>query len=105
MNGVAMKNTTKRTKTPANATPGFAIRIEETTELSDAFLIAEIDGGRYEPLGGVISIAEAKEIADHNMRRRMREPEAGGEPDCPEAYVLWARGIDGDYHVAARFNP
>jgi hypothetical protein len=44
----------------------------------------------------VISIAEAKEIAEHNMRCRMRQLEAGGEPECPEAYVLWARGIDGD---------
>jgi hypothetical protein len=105
MNGVAMKNTTKRTKTPANATPGFAIRIEETTELSDAFLVAEFDGGRYEPLGSVISISEAKEIAEHNMRRRMRELEAGGEPACPDAFVVWARGIDGDYQVADRFNP
>jgi len=105
MNGVAMKHTTKRTKTPSNATPGFAIQIEETTELSDAFLIAEFDGGRYEPLGSVISVGEAKEIAGHNMRCRMRKLEAGGEPECPEAYVLWARGIDGDYHVAARLNP
>lgn len=105
MNGVAMKNTTKRTNAPANATPGFTIRIEEHTELSDAFLIAEFDGGRYEPLGGIISIAEAKEIAGHNMRRRMRDLETGGEPECPEAYVVWARGIDGDFQVAARLNP
>ncbi|MCL4797712.1 MAG: hypothetical protein KJZ84_24320, partial [Bryobacteraceae bacterium] len=74
-------------------------------ELSDAFLIAEFDGGRYEPLGGVISIAEAKEIAEHNMRRRMRDLEASGEPACPDAFVVWARGIDGDYQVAARFDP
>lgn len=105
MNGVAMKNTTKRTKTPGNTTPGFTSRIEETTELSDAFLIAEFDGGRYEPLGGVISLREAKEFADNDMRCRMRDLEAGGEPACPDGYVVWARGIDGVYQVADRFNP
>ncbi|MBE7542251.1 MAG: hypothetical protein HS123_07795 [Solibacteraceae bacterium] len=85
-----MKHTTRRTKTPANATPGFAIRIDETTELSDAFLIAEFDGGRYEPLGSVISIGEAKEIAGHNMRCRMRKLEAGGEPEpAQDGAVLW----------------
>lgn len=53
----------------------------------------------------MISISEAKDIAEHNMRRRMRDLEAGGEPACPDAFVVWARGIDGDYQVADRFNP
>ncbi|MFZ5792530.1 MAG: hypothetical protein ACOY3L_17710 [Pseudomonadota bacterium] len=100
-----MNNPTRHTRTPAAPTPGFTIRIEEHTELSGAFLIAEFDGGGYQPLGGVISIAEARGIAQDDLRRRMRDLEAGGDPPCPEEYVVWARGIGGAYQVAARLAP
>ena len=31
--------------------------------------------------------------------------ERGGTPACPEEYVVWARGVDGDCKVAKRFMP
>jgi hypothetical protein len=105
IHGITMSNTTRSAKTPASTTPGFTIRIQENTELSGAFLVVEFLDSGYQPLGGVISIAEAREIAQDDLRRRMRDLEAGGDPPCPEQYVVWARGIDGAYHVAARLEP
>jgi hypothetical protein len=55
-----MKRTNKH---PKDATPGFAIRLTDETELGIAMLIAEDDAGGYLPLGPVATIAEAREIA------------------------------------------
>ena len=88
-----------------NATPGFAIEIKDDTELGLAILVAEFGEGAYQPIGVVVSINEAREIADGDLRGRMRELEAGKTPVCPEAYVVWAQGLDGDYRVARRLNP
>ena len=49
-----MRNTKIQTRT--NATPGFAIEIRNDTELCGGMLIAEMEGGSYEPVGLVISI-------------------------------------------------
>jgi hypothetical protein len=95
--------TTNRTKRQ-NATPGFAIRIEEHTDLGIAFLVAEDEGGAYEPLGPVATIAEAREIAGEDLRHRMQELERGSEALCPARYKVWARGLDG-YAVAAVLDP
>jgi hypothetical protein len=64
-------------------------------------LIAESEDGQYEPVGVVASIGEAREIAESDLRGRMRRLERGGDPGmCPSAYKVWANGIDGDYRIA-----
>ena len=98
-----MKPTRKQTRT--NATPGLAIEIKGDSELCGGVLIAEMEGGSYEPVGLVISVNEAIEIAQGDMRYRMNQLERGGTPACPEEYVVWARGLDGDCKVAKRFMP
>ena len=90
-----MARTTKQTKTPA--TPGFAIEIKGDTELGLAILVAVYEEGGYRPVGVAISINEAREIADSDMRGRLRDLEAGKTPACPERYMVWAQGIGGDY--------
>jgi len=94
-----MARNTKRTNT--NATPGFAIEIKDNTELGLAMLIAEDEDGHYEPVAVAASINEAKEIAESDLRGRMRCIERGEDAGlCPVRYKLWARGIDGDYRLA-----
>ena len=98
-----MKNTTKRTKKNARpeATPGFAIEITKTTDLGIAMLIVEDEDGHYQPVGPVVNVNEAYEIAESNMRAKGNELERGGDPGiCPYAYRVWAAGIDGDYCTA-----
>ncbi len=95
--------TTKQNRTRKPATPGFAIEIKDDTELCDAMLIAEDEDGHYEPVAGVISINEAREIAQSNLRYRMDELERGGDPGlCPYQYTVWARGILGRQCIAAK---
>ena len=98
-----MKNTRIQTRT--NVTPGFAIEIKNDTELCGGMLIAEMEGGGYEPVGLVISVNEAIEIGQGDMRYRMKQLDGVGTPACPEVYVVWARGVDGDCKVAKRFMP
>ena len=98
-----MARTTKQTKTPA--TPGFAIEIKDDTELGLAILVAEFGDGTYQPVGVVVSINEAREIAGSDMRGRMRDLERGGTPACPERYLVWAQGLDGEYITAATIQP
>jgi hypothetical protein len=100
MNRGAMKNTTKKQQkqTPTN---GFAIPLTDSTNLGLAILIAESEDGQYEPVGVVASISEAREIAASDLQGRMRRLERGADPGlCPNAYKVWANGIDGDYRVA-----
>ena len=98
-----MARNTKRTNT--NATHGFAVEIKDDTELGLAMLIADLGDGHYQPIGVVVSINEAREIIAGNMRRRMRDLEAGGTPACPESYVVWAQGLEGDYREVKRLMP
>lgn len=85
-------------------TPGFAIRLTDQTELGIAILIVENDAGSYLPLAPVFTIAEAREVAQQDLRSRMCAVEQGGEAICPAAYKVWAPGLDG-YTVAAEFCP
>jgi len=94
-----------RIKNHATTNATFAIEIKDDTELCLAILVAEFGEGAYQPIGVVVSINEAREIAAGDLRGRMRELEAGKTPACPEAYVVWAQGLDGDYRVARRLNP
>ena len=97
-----MARTTKQTRTKTPATPGFAIEIKDDTELGLAILVAEFSDGNYQVIGVVVSISEAREIADSDRRRRMKELERGGTPACPERYTVWAQGLEGDYRQAKR---
>jgi hypothetical protein len=92
-----MVRNAKQPKT--NATPGFAIKLEKTTDLGIGMLIAEFsprnasETFRYEPIGPVATIGEAYEIAECNLKHR---PHA----TYPDRYIVWAAGLDGDYRVA-----
>jgi len=87
---------TAKKQTRTNATPGFAIEIKDDTELDSAMLIAEDEEGHYEPIGSVININEGREIAQDDLRRRLRLLERDADPGlCPYCYKIWARGIDG----------
>lgn len=90
---------------PTPATPGFAIEIKDETNLGLGLLIAEFGDGTYRPIATVTSVNEAREIAESNMRRRMRELDAGGTPMCPERYIVWGVGLEGDYHQAGEILP
>jgi len=68
-------------------------------DLGIALLIAETEDGHYEPVSPVATISEAREMAAHNMRARMRKVEKGGSPSCPETYQVWSRDYDGRYVV------
>src|ERR1039458_3834500 len=97
MNCGAMKNAIKKQQRQKSSN-GFAIPLTDSTNLGLAMLIAESEDGRYEPVGVVASISEAREIAGSDLQGRMRRLEHGGDPGmCPWAYKVWANGIDGDY--------
>jgi hypothetical protein len=77
---------------------GFAIKLQPDTDLGLAMLIAEDEDGQHEPVAVVGTINEAKEIAESDLRGRMRRLDRGDDPGiCPYTYKLWARGVDGDY--------
>ena len=80
---------------------GFAVPLENDTDLGLALLIAEDDEGRYQPLANVSTINEAKEIAADDLRRRRERLERDEDPGlCPYTYKLWSRGTDGEFRVA-----
>ena len=81
------------------------IEIKDDANLGIAMLIAEFDGGNYQPISAVVSINEAREIAASDMRARTKELERGGEPDCPERYVVRAQGSDGSYRRVKEIMP
>src|SRR4051794_37809366 len=86
----------------AAETPGFAIPLQPDTDLGLAMLIAEDDDGNCQPVAVTSTISEAKELAESDLRERMRRLERGEDAGiCPVRYKLWARGVDGEYLVAA----
>jgi hypothetical protein len=95
-----MTNTHRRT-----ATPGFAIQITPDTDLGIAMLIVEDEEGHYEPLNAASTINEGKEMAQYDLRFRLKRLESDEDPGlCPYLYKLWARGLDGVHHIAATWN-
>ena len=81
---------------------GFAIPLQPETDFGNAMLIVEDEEANYEPIAVAVSITEAKQIAQDDMKRRLRGLEHDGDPGiCPYEYKLWARGADGRQHVAA----
>jgi hypothetical protein len=94
-------NTMARTSKETRTYNGFAIPLEPDAELGLAMLIAEDEDGHYEPVAVASTINEAKEIAESDLRGRMRSIERGAQANlCPTRYKLWARGTDGDYRLA-----
>ena len=81
------------------------IEIQADANLGIAMLIAEFGEGNYQPVAAVSSINEAREIAASDMRARAKELERGGEPACPERYVVWAQGSDGSYRRVREIIP
>ena len=81
------------------------IEIKDDANLAIAMLIAEFDAGSYQPVAAVVSINEASEIAASNLRARIKHLERGGEPACPERYVVWAQGPDGSYRQVKEIMP
>jgi len=39
------------------------------------------------------------------MHARTKDLEHGGEPACPERYVVWAQGSDGGYRQVKEIMP
>jgi hypothetical protein len=81
------------------------IEVKDDAKLGLAMLIAEFGEGTYQPVGAVASIHEAREIAASDMRARTQELERGGDPACPERYVVWAQGADGSYRQVKEIMP
>ncbi len=94
-----------RATNDAKSYNGFAIPLEDDTDLGLALLIAEDDEGRYEPVASVSTINEAKHVAADDLRRRRERLECDEDPGlCPRAYKLWARGTDGKFRVACEIE-
>jgi hypothetical protein len=84
---------------------GFAVPLQPDTDLHFAMLVAEDEEGSYEPIDKASTIAEGKELASDDMKRRLKRLEADQHSGiCPYAYKLWARGVDGVQCVAATWN-
>lgn len=90
-----------KTKTP---TPGFAVKIGPDTDLGLGILIVEDEEGNYEPLAVVATIEEAIELKADDLKRRLDRLEHDEDPGlCPYEYKVYARGMGGDYQLAARW--
>ncbi len=89
------------TKKQTKSYNGFAIPLQPDTELGLAMLIAEDEEGRSEPVAIASTIREATELARTDWRARINRLERGEDPGlCVDVYKLWARGIDGQFHIA-----
>jgi hypothetical protein len=100
-------NVTTMTKTTENHTSnnGFAIPLENDTDLGVALLVVEDEDGRYHPVATVSTINEAKHVAADDFLRRRERLESDEDPGlCPCAYKLWARGTDGGFRVACEIE-
>jgi hypothetical protein len=79
--------------------------VDENMELGfGAMLLAEGEGGAYEPVGIVSTVSEAREIADGDFENRMVAIEKGAEPMYPTRYVVWVRGDRGMYRTIITFE-
>ena len=92
------------TTTTNNHSDGFAVPLTETTNLGFALLIVESADGAYQPIATVSSIREARELASRDRMSRVEDLDRGGEPLCPERYVVWARGANGAYMPAGEID-
>ena len=81
------------------------IEIKDDANLGFAMLIVGFAEGNYQPVAAVASINEAREIAASDMRAKTKELERGGEPACPERYIVWAQGPNGSYREVKEITP
>src|SRR6184192_3536693 len=81
------------------------IEIKDDANLGFAMLIVGFAEGNYQPVAAVSGINEAREIAASDLRGRMKQLERGGEPACPERYVVWAQGPDGTHRPVSEIVP
>src|ERR1700691_1099089 len=90
----------------AAATPGFAIQILPDTDLGTSMLIVDDEEEHYRPVTLAMTISEAKELAQGDLRSRMRSVENATDADglCPCEYRLWSRGLGGVQTVVATWN-
>jgi hypothetical protein len=101
INVTAMTMTTEK-RTSDN---GFAIPLQNDTDLGLALLIVEDEEGHYEPVANAATINEAKELAAADLRCRRAHLERDEDPGlCPYAYKLWARGVDGQFRLACEIE-
>lgn len=91
----------RRYNAPADATPGFAIKLAEDTQLGMAMVICEDEEGAYEPVGIASTISEAREIAQNHFSNRCNDMDGL----CPHTYKVWAQGLMGDYRNAIEIDP
>ena len=85
------------TMTTNHQADGFSVPLTEPTNLGIALLIVESADGAYQSVATVSSIREARELASRDRMSRFEDLDRGGEPLCPERYVVWARGAKGEY--------
>ncbi len=96
-----MNRTTKQTR----SNTGFAIRLENDTDLGLALLIVEDQEGHYEPVANASTTNEAKELAADDLRCRRERFERDEDPGlCPCVYKVWARGTDGKFRLACEIE-
>jgi hypothetical protein len=91
-----------RYKVTSDATPGFAFKLTEDTQLSLAMLICEDEEGRYEPVACASTIGEARELADSHFSHAVNDTHTGLNP---YVYKLWAQGLNGTYRLAVEIDP
>jgi hypothetical protein len=84
---------------------GKTIEIKDDANLGLAMLIAEFGERNYQPISAVASINEAREIAASDLWARTKDLERGGEPSCPERYIVSAQGTDGTYRQVSEIIP
>jgi hypothetical protein len=89
---------------PTQKTDCFAVALTDETDLGLAMLILETEDGDYQPIAIVSTIAEARELARHDLGSRICELEDGGAPLCPYGYRVWAQGLGGEYRSAAEIG-
>lgn len=74
--------------------------LTEDQDLGLALLVAEFEGGAYQPISPVSTLAEARELAQGDLRARAKQLATGLEPACTH-YRLWKRDDRGTFVVAA----
>ena len=75
--------------------------LPENQDLGLALLVAEFEGGSYQPISPVSTLAEAREIAQSDLRLRARQLASGDESACPASYRLWKRDERGTFTAVA----
>jgi hypothetical protein len=69
---------------PTKTYNGFAVPLQAETDLGNAILIAEDEETNYEPIAVAATIREGKELAQSDLRSRLRRLERDEDPGlCP----------------------